>query len=442
MICRADANKQRHLTVQSLDDIIVCSRMCSEALIAFGSQHTSWIHFAVFQPKLEEEHANFWNSQHNNGNLSRQEFSWLAIYFSYTCATLSLMDENLASDIDLPIDDTNRLVENWYHAALYCLYQADYVRIPDIRNVQAIAILNIVFTNLGDGCAYPIIWATAIRIAQALRLDEDEEHLSETLAEQQLRRRLWWTLVICEWLPLPYRKPCIAEADFNVAFPSYLDDEDILAGSAKGIRSAAYPRPVGYHLALCRIAVIYYRFRSMIGLGAWTTTELLGLIRDADNELALVISNVPPHLRPDERQTEATQSRNMQHPWIRSQLQHLIRVLFYRRITINRILQSAWHSQPTVFDGPRAVCLLSARTLIYSIKRPILTVASQRSAPFNAALFSAAVPLIFEAKNCNEGLAREYLEDVDCAMELLARAAPFSSLAREAIRTLQKLMND
>lgn len=100
MICRADANKQRHLTVQSLDDIIVCSRMCSEALIAFGSQHTSWIHFAVFQPKLEEEHANFWNSQHNNGNLSRQEFSWLAIYFSYTCVSLVVPDESRC-DLDI-----------------------------------------------------------------------------------------------------------------------------------------------------------------------------------------------------------------------------------------------------------------------------------------------------------------------------------------------------
>lgn len=68
----------------------------------------------------------------------------------------------------------------------------------DVRIVQAIAILGICFNNFGDYHLYHTMWACAIRIAQFLGMNRaDTLHLPFQSQEQS--RRLWWTLIICEW---------------------------------------------------------------------------------------------------------------------------------------------------------------------------------------------------------------------------------------------------
>lgn len=90
MLFRSEANYRMEWTVRGVDDIILCSQACSEALVAYGKQWTYWIHFAVYQPAFEEEHAWFWSPKFGKGRLDGQDPAWLAVYFAYCCVSTSL----------------------------------------------------------------------------------------------------------------------------------------------------------------------------------------------------------------------------------------------------------------------------------------------------------------------------------------------------------------
>jgi hypothetical protein len=90
------------------------------------------------------------------------------------------------------------LCRNWYDAALFCLHQADFMRVSNIGSVQAIAVLGMCFNLLGETDLCEHMWSIAIRVAQRLGLDTpSSQHVQGMSTEAQ--HRLWWTLVICEW---------------------------------------------------------------------------------------------------------------------------------------------------------------------------------------------------------------------------------------------------
>jgi hypothetical protein len=91
------------------------------------------------------------------------------------------------------------LSQIWYEAAIFCLHRIDFMRVPNIRSVQAIAILGICFNNFGDALLGEQLWSCAIRIAQ--RLDLDKPYSESTIGHlsQEAGHRLWWTLMIVEW---------------------------------------------------------------------------------------------------------------------------------------------------------------------------------------------------------------------------------------------------
>lgn len=91
---------------------------------------------------------------------------------------------------------------HWYDASLFYLYKGDFLRNHNLRSVQAIAILGIVFNNVGDSALHYSLWGAGIRIAQALKMGLDRENTDEDSVQQQIRRRLWWTIVLCEWVPV------------------------------------------------------------------------------------------------------------------------------------------------------------------------------------------------------------------------------------------------
>lgn len=67
----------------------------------------------------------------------------------------------------------------------------------DVLTVQVIAVLGICFNTLGEYKLYKNLWSCAIRIAQGLGMDKPM--VSNLTIRPELCRRLWWTLIICEW---------------------------------------------------------------------------------------------------------------------------------------------------------------------------------------------------------------------------------------------------
>lgn len=96
----------------------------------------------------------------------------------------------------------------WYNAAIFCLERGNFMRAPNARSVQAIAILCMCFHAWGDAELADHMRSCAIRIAHRLWLTQSSSSsVGAPYLSQEGQCRLWWTLIICNWYCL--RASCI-----------------------------------------------------------------------------------------------------------------------------------------------------------------------------------------------------------------------------------------
>lgn len=332
------------------------------------------------------------------------------------------------------------LLENWYDAALYFLDQAEYLRKPDMRTVQTIAILLGLYKNMGDFSLHATHLACGIRIAQTLHLDNDAMNTSTSLIDNEVRRRLWWTLMICEWLQRPSGVSFVREADFDVALPLNLDDEE-LEWYSSGLNISTVdpdrPRPVQYHLAMISISTLWHRFRSSLVKFQQHPEKLEALVLQTDEALANIINDLPVHLQED---VTALGAKNGPHwiPWQRNSL--LIAILYYR-MAINRVLQDQWVQSPNSYARTQAICLGSAQAIVSLVDR--YTAASARNRPWGIAssLFSAAITLAVEARFSDAETAADYSDDVRRCITFLSAIKDRNVVAARSIEVLSNCLS-
>lgn len=370
--------------------------------------------------------------------------------------TLIFLDEAEATSARLPLvrpsvspkfqhlkgqtENIVALLENWYDSALFFLDQAEYLRQHDMRTVQTIAILLGLYKNMGDFSLHSTHLASALRIAQTLHLDRDSYHTSSSHIDTQVRRRVWWTLVICEWLQRPTGLSYVRQADFDVALPEELDDEELIWRSidSKAQNLAApRPRPVQYHLAMIAIAKVWHRFRTALAQVRRNPERLEPLVLQTDEALANVISELPQHLQED----DGASASDNRHPWIPWQRNSLSMSILYYRMTINRVLQDQWVQSPNSHARTQAICLGSAQAIVSLVDR--YTALSARNRPWAIAsnLFSAAITLAVEAKFSEPETAAAYNRDVNKCIMFLSVIQDRNMVAARAIGLLESCLS-
>lgn len=112
---------------------------------------------------------------------------------------LALIEPQMGELTPITAIGHHKLSQIWYNAAIFCLQSADFMKIPNIRSVQAIAVLGMCFNIWGDSDLGQHMWSCALRIAQRLGLDSTYSEIAGVCLNEETQHRLWWTLVICEW---------------------------------------------------------------------------------------------------------------------------------------------------------------------------------------------------------------------------------------------------
>lgn len=98
----------------------------------------------------------------------------------------------------------------WYEAAIRELEASSPLTQPSIQSVQTVAILTLAHSHFGQMEQEYLLLGMAINTARCLEMHllGSEAQFSKRLAlkeiwstpeNRQLGRRLWWTLVICDW---------------------------------------------------------------------------------------------------------------------------------------------------------------------------------------------------------------------------------------------------
>ncbi|KAK5224898.1 hypothetical protein LTR72_004679 [Exophiala xenobiotica] len=385
----------KHLpcTVTTYEDVEFPTRKQSDYLIIQARERIAWIHYALHHPTFEQEHDEFWARNEDHSARLAHDPAWLAIYFSTLSAVLVFLHEEDSSTSPAPDSSSLTRMRKWYDTAIFFLEKADYLRVPTLKTVQTIAILGIVFNNVGEFHFHANLWAVAIRIAQTIEIDNERSLAARPAVEREVCRRLWWTLIICDWLPVHQRDPIVLEQNFHVNLPAIKDDDEI---SGSKSRPASHPRPIQYHIVMIKLAVVWNRYRMALKLGRWTNSTVVDLVTRTDESLAQIIVELPPYLQNDASALVSAKFSETDYPWMSWQRTKTSMLLHNLRIGVNKILRNIWSDQGLVFQRVRSICLASSTAII-----TLALDSGQPSERLNSwavvtNLFSAAVTIAIE----------------------------------------------
>jgi hypothetical protein len=428
---------------------LIPSRRCGQDILKYSKEWTSWVHFGLDDRTFAREQEVFYDSLEQGADLNDHDPAWLAIYFANICATLLFMPEDNARGTNLPSDNLDLLLHSWYGASLYYLNASEYMRKLDVRTVQAIAILNICYNNFGDYNLFRSMWAVAIQIALKLGMGSKNGPHRDIGLTQEQSRRLWWTLIICEWLvntqvsnsallmitvarmSIQFKSPCISDTDFDTPLPS--DEEDLVSISTDS------PNPVSYHIALCKISMLFYWFRSSLRS---RPNEATDIVQIADSKLADIITRLPTHLQPDAEKTVNTEERDRKYPWASWQKWDLAITFLYFRLTINRTMQSEWLVSSHDLSGQRAISLNCAKTIIWITREWEHPMEQRTQWASSLHMFTAAFTLVLESKQQYSRVADDWRTDVEQAIQCLINMKGPGAIARRGVKILEGFLQD
>ncbi|KAL4876920.1 hypothetical protein BJY04DRAFT_222596 [Aspergillus karnatakaensis] len=420
-------------TVAAWEDIVLPTSEISNQLIAYDKTWNIWVHYAVEYPKFQEECELFINAVDQGTPLETTDPSWMAVYFAVLSAALLMIGDDEGGQTGLPHDfDHRKASRNWYDASIFCLYRADFLRIPHIRTIQAVAVLGMCFNNWGDTELGQHMWDCALRVGQRIGLNTPFSHVAGPFLSAETQHRLWWTLVICDWLNTPYG-PTIHDVDFIVPLPSatFPDLEE---------EKDTYHR-AHYHIFMARSATVVYRFRAGLRSGVKSLDEIVKLVRIADEDLAAIIGSLPPHLQPDaDIENEDLRRLELAQPWIRWQRHDITLVLLHFRLRIHRTLQTQWLLDPATYNWARTVSLQSAMSIIWINRNWDQPASMRKQWALSLHLFVAAILLLRECHSDLSGDIDESYEALQAALNYLEEVKTWNLFANHAAKIVRENM--
>ncbi|KAH7368685.1 hypothetical protein B0T11DRAFT_277483 [Plectosphaerella cucumerina] len=417
--------------IHGWSDIILPNSRISDELIAFDEVWNSWVHFALLYPVFRQECRNFSRDVQDISKIETVDPFWLSVYFSVLCASLLMMDDAQAEkllrseNITLGVTD---LCRTWYDAAVFCLHKAEFMRVPHICTLQTVAILGMCFNIFGDADLGSHLRKTAIRIGRRLGMDTGHSERARPLSTEA-QHRVWWTLLIVEWLTIPYEPSEVTEQDFAVPLPCPIDSAE---------RPSLHKvDPAHYHAFMARTARVYHRFcRSVI----YDSGPLEESVRAADDELAQIIETLPDHLQPD-LSCSQMQEGECEEPWVTWQRFDVTLVLLHHRMAINRTLRHLWIKSPIQYGWARVVSIRSATDIIWISQNWNQPFTMRKQWALSSHLFSAALLLLRERKDLEDDQRAEYDDSIKNATSILEQVASRNAFAYHALTVLMAEVN-
>ncbi|PWY93533.1 hypothetical protein BO94DRAFT_486735 [Aspergillus sclerotioniger CBS 115572] len=291
----------------------------SETIVQFSLTHFGWVHCSLEASAFMNDHCSFWDRLNHSRAESPRNHAWIAVYLSVLAVGVYFLGEDESRQIcflqeSLPVYSPYRtslprrvpteLCRTWCKAALKELNNANCLSKPSISTVQALAILNIVHKNLGESSREYSLHGLAVNVARLIgidRLGEHHERLTGPFNDtglirehRNVYRRLWWTLVICDWMTV-WTRPISIHPD---SFTTVLETQDDIEMSPGLEGSASHvPSPFEYHKAMAQLAATMQNHARSIN--DWTMEAVYASFEELDS----VVASFPSHLAyhgPDE----------------------------------------------------------------------------------------------------------------------------------------------
>ncbi|CRG83094.1 Centromere DNA-binding protein complex CBF3 subunit B [Talaromyces islandicus] len=269
--------------------LILPTRRWSDTIVEFSLTQLGWVHCALDEATFMKEHDIFWKGLIDNEQNALSNHGWIAVYLSVLAVGAYFIDDKTIDNVQLLFESfagpktspvSSPPSRTWYAAALRELDLADYTRRPSLATVQALAILNILRKNLGEPSREFILHGAAVNVARLVGIDHlpEDKTADQNPVLRSFRRRLWWTLVICDWLTVWSRPISIHPTSFTTVLET------------KDEKSEDPPSVYEYHKAIAQFAALTRNHINSIR--DWST----GIVQASLEEIDSICAAFPPHL--------------------------------------------------------------------------------------------------------------------------------------------------
>ncbi|KAK4942028.1 hypothetical protein LTR10_018209 [Elasticomyces elasticus] len=319
------------------------STRSSTLIVQFSLEKLGWIHCALRVDQFLAEHEAFQNDLEFGTLQVLENHGWMAIYFSVLTVGLFFMSDEEAMSLNLQTakGDTNPVAvrQAWYRSALRQLELSDVMGSPQSHTVQVAAILTLCNSHFGESFRGFSLQSLATNTARALRMHclATESSYPQSLEQyeqwstqpgRELGRRLWWTLVICDWLA-GLRRPSLIQLDsFDCTLTAGNFDHHVTLGGSKVSDGTIVVSPLFDHIEMAKLARLVHDY---VQLGKKTSATLCQFLRQLDEleqSFILKLSNLSAS--PAEAGSEPV--------WLSGQRSHFLCSINFVRLIFCRIL--------------------------------------------------------------------------------------------------------
>lgn len=147
-----------------------------------------------------------------------------AIYYSAICS----MRWSVSYET-LPREERRVLLDRYRGGLEQALTRANVLTAPNVTTLQALAIYLTCARHVVDKAYVWTVTGLLVRLAMKLGLHHDPMSLDISLFASEMRRRLWWTIVVLDILTAEAydTEPLIPDRSYDTKLPASLNDADL-----------------------------------------------------------------------------------------------------------------------------------------------------------------------------------------------------------------------
>ncbi|KAI8680523.1 Zn(2)-C6 fungal-type domain-containing protein [Fusarium keratoplasticum] len=370
------------------------SRITSTRVVRFVLDQLGWLHCALNASEFEAEHEKFWDLLESQSPYQQEPgASFSCVYLAILSVSFYYMDisheavQNFAfyntEGSTLPVPKTDEdlaiLSRHWYWAVLQSLEDSDFLGKPRLSTVQTIAILTLVNSSFGQNDREWMLIGIAVNIARILNMHRlaNEQTLAKrisalpqwrSLAQRNLGRRLWWTLVICDWMGVMSNRPTIPQNSFDTVLDVESGADDIMTCEVTSISNEAFsdlPSSLSYHQLMANLAGV---IRIYVKSGrSYAPQNLITAMHEVE-KLQSQFPEWPLSSGESSDNIEAT------FPWIPLQQYFALHAIQFMRLTIARFFFTRWMKRQPDPEGLHMKACKAAEIIVAQKRQSVPTI--------------------------------------------------------------------
>lgn len=204
----------------------------SKLLVEFHLDHYIFLHCAIHGDSFLGEHEKFWNasgSHHLDLDTERttEEYLWMSLWYAVLSSSLYMLSEELQIETGFSHNKCFELAKLTVAASLECLSRGKYLSSPNTRTVQCFCVLASCFHGFSGVHLQNSLLASIIYIAETLNLNHLNDPSKLPALDFEIGCRVWWVLVIIDWLESYGRRRIITPMDFTSLIPRNIPDDQL-----------------------------------------------------------------------------------------------------------------------------------------------------------------------------------------------------------------------